>query len=397
MTKRGGSAQAKRAGGRKAGEGPAIHAVILAGGAGERFWPASRRARPKPFLRVVGGKTLLETTLDRARGFAEPDRIWIVCGNEHAKAMRDESGLRPSRVLVEPRRRNTAMAVAWAAVRIAAEDPDAVMAVLSADHHIPDSRAFGRAIETAAKAAHDVGVLVTLGVRPSRPEIGYGYIHQGDVASAEHPSLHTVRRFVEKPDAERARRFLTLGDYLWNAGVFIWSARTLLDEIQKHAPDLHRALAPLRKTPRGRNKAAIDASYRRAPSLPVDVAVMEKSDRVWTIPVDFAWSDVGTWESLGEELGVGQAGKANEGKSRRPSGKEQRDANGNCVLGGDVLTEDASANLVWGGDRLVALLGVDGLAVIDTDDVILVTKLDRSPDVRQLVAALKAKGRDDLT
>lgn len=392
MTKASSRARPKRSGTKSGRRGPAVHAVVLAGGAGERFWPASRRARPKPFLRVVGGQTLLDATLDRARRFADEDRIWIVCGNEHARAMRDESGLPSSRVLVEPRRRNTAMAVAWAAQRIAAEDPDAVMAVLSADHHIPDARAFARAIGASARAASDEGVLVTLGVRPTRPETGYGYIHQGGVASEAHPRLHRVRRFVEKPDAARARRFVSLGDYLWNAGVFVWSARALLDEIALHAPDLHRALAPLRKSPRGRNAKAVESAYRRAPSLPIDVAVMEKSDRVWTIPVDFAWSDVGTWESLGEELGVGKPPGA-----RRPSGTARPDAEGNCVLAGDVLVREGRGNLVWGGERLVALLGVEDLAVIDTDDVILVTKLDRSPDVRQLVAALKAKGRDDVT
>ena len=365
---------------------PAIHAVILAGGAGERFWPASRRARPKPFLRVVGGRTLLEATLDRARRFADEENVWIVCGSEHAPAMRQESGLPASRVLVEPRRRNTAMAVAWAALRIAAEDPDAVMAVLSADHHIPDARAFARAIKRCARAAAGAGVLLTLGVRPTRPDTGYGYIHQGRAVD-EYPGLHTVRRFVEKPDEARARRYLSLGDYLWNAGVFVWSAATLLDEIERHTPELHRALRPLIAQPRGRNKAAVEAAYRRAPSLPVDVAVMERSDRVWTIPVDFAWSDVGTWQSLADQLGVGAS-------SGRPSGRRR---DGNHVLAGDVLAHDAGSNLVWGGERLVALLGVEDLAVIDTEDVILVTKLDRSPDVRKIVAALKAKGRDDLT
>jgi len=371
----------------------AIHAVILAGGAGERFWPASRRERPKPFLRVVGGKTLLEATLDRARRFADPDHVWIVCGSEHASAMRVESGLAPSRVLVEPARRNTAMAVAWAAQRIVAEDPAAVMAVLSADHHIPDARAFARAIRAGARAAADCGVLVTLGVRPTRPDTGYGYIQQGAVADARHAGLFVVERFVEKPNAARARRYVERGDHLWNAGVFVWSASTLLEEIERHAAKLHRALAPLRAQPRGRNKAAVEAAYERAPSVPVDVAILEQSDRVWTIPVDFAWSDVGTWASLGDELGVGRTEKR-----RRPSGRDLPDADGNCALGADVLTQDARGNLVWGGGkRLVALLGVDGLAVIDTDDVILVTKLDRSPDVRNFVAALKAKGRDDLT
>lgn len=368
---------------------PAIHAVILAGGAGERFWPASRRHRPKPFLEVVGGRSLLDATLARARRFAGPDRVWIVCGNEHARAVRDESGLASGRVLVEPQRRNTAMAVAWAAARIAADDPNAVMAVLPADHHIPDSRAFAAAIRRAGRAADRAGVLVTLGVRPTRPDTGYGYIQVGPACGRSHPGLHEVRRFVEKPSLSRARGYLRGGRYLWNAGVFVWRAQTILEEIESHAPKLHRALGPLRRSPKGRARAAIEAAYERAPSLPVDVAILEKSARVWTLPVEFAWSDVGTWDSLADELGVGKSAKAGD--------NARRDADGNCVIAGDVLLEGARTNLVWGGKRLVAMLGVEGLAVIDTDDVILITKLGQGSDVRRLVKALKAGGRDELT
>lgn len=378
-------------------QAPAVHAVVIAGGAGERFWPASRRHRPKPFLRVVGGRTLLEVTLERARRFARGDRVWIVCGHEHAKAMRSESGLPQSRVLVEPDRRNTAMAIAWAAERIAAEDPEAVMVVLSADHHIPDSKAFAKVIARAAAAAEQARVLVTLGVRPTRPDIGYGYIQLGSEASEEHPGLHAVKRFVEKPDAATARRYLKSGQYLWNAGIFIWRVDTLLEEIAAHAPDLHRALSPLRKQPKGRNREAVEKTYKRAPSLPIDVAVMEKSRRVWTIPVEFDWSDVGTWSSLADELGVGKAMKQPAGKAKQASRGARGDELGNRVLAGDVVAEDARSNLVWGGKRLVALLGVEDLAIVDTDDVILITKLSRSSDVRRIVDGLKKSGRKRLT
>lgn len=365
---------------------PALHAVIMAGGAGERFWPASRTRRPKPFLEVVGGRSLLAATVARARRFADPDHVWIVCGHEHAASMRRESGLPASRVLVEPRRRNTAMAVAWASLRIQAEDPEAVVAVLSADHHVPDDRAFARAIRRSARAAAGASVLVTLGVVPTRPETGYGYIQEGEAAGRRYPGLRVVRRFVEKPDAARARRYLAAGTYRWNAGVFVWSARTLMEEIEACAPDLHRALGPLIRSPRGRNRQAVEAAYRAAPSVPVDVAVMERSRRVWTLPVDFAWTDVGTWSSLAQELGVGHPARGDE--IRR---------SGNRVIAGDVMVQDARNNLVWGGERLVALLGVEDLAVIDTRDVILVTKLDRSPDVRKIVARVKRDGRSGLT
>jgi mannose-1-phosphate guanylyltransferase/mannose-6-phosphate isomerase len=363
-------------------ESPPLHAVILAGGAGERFWPASRSARPKQLLRVLGGQTLLGATLERARRFAREDRIWIVCGAEHARAVRRETGLPASRVLVEPRRRNTAMAVALAAHRVIRVDPDAVMAVLPSDHHIPDAAALARDVRAAARAASAAEVLVTLGVAPTRPETGYGYIQVGAPAKG-FPGLRGVRRFVEKPDARTARRYVKRGDYRWNAGIFVWKARVFLDELDRHAPDVHRALEPLRR-PGGHTRRALEAAFRRAPSRSVDVAVLERSERVWTLPVRFAWSDVGTWASLAEELGVGR------GRGRA------KDA-GNRVLGGKALFEDARGNLVWAGDRLVALLGVEDLVVVDTEDVIFVTKLDGRSDVRRLVAKLRDGGRGELT
>ena len=384
--------------GKGAGPARSLHAVILAGGAGERFWPASRRKRPKPLMRVVGGTSLLEATLDRARRFAPEGCIWIVCGKEHAKAIREESGLPARRILVEPSRRNTAMAVAWSALRIEAEDPGAVMAILSADHHVPDARGFASAISRCARAASSAGVLLTLGVKPTRPDTGYGYIQQGKAAGEGHRGLYRVRRFVEKPDAKRAERYLVSGQYLWNAGVFVFRAATMLAEVEACAPSLHRCLAPIRRQPKGRNTAAVEAAYRRAPSLPIDVAVMERSSKVWTLPVDFAWSDVGTWSSLGEQLGLENQPAAVGSRGRNKISAANADPKlRNRVLSGDVLSEDSSSNLVWGGDRLIALLGVDGLAVIDTDDALLIARLDRSDEVRKLVAALAKKGRRDLT
>ena len=352
--------------------------VVLAGGAGERFWPRSRRQRPKPFLEVVDGKSLLEATLERARRITAPDRIWIVCGREHAAALRRHAGLPASRVLVEPMRRNTAMAVGWAAARLSAIDPEAVLVTLSADHRVPDAAAFARACLRGAAAAAKAGVLVTLGIRPTRPETGYGYIQLGPVAGPGFPGLHRVRRFVEKPDLGRARRFLRQGGFLWNAGIFIWTARAILEEIEACAPDVAAALAPLRAAKRGMPPPRVlAAAYRKAPSKAIDVAVMEKSRRVWTLPVSLRWSDVGTWASLACEFGLA--------------------AGGNVALGGPALFEESEGNLVWSEKRLIALFGVEGLVVVDAGDVLLVARLSRSGDLRRLVEALRARGREDLT
>jgi mannose-1-phosphate guanylyltransferase len=355
-----------------------IHAVVLAGGAGTRFWPLSRRARPKPLLAIGGRETLLSATLARARRFAGPDRVWLVCGAEHAGAMRTAAGLPARRVLVEPRMRNTAAAVALSARRIAAEDPDAVLAVLPADHRVPDAAAFAAAIRRAAAAAVAADVLVTLGVRPSRAETGYGYIRVGRPAGRAHPGLHAVLRFVEKPDRARAQRYWRSGRYLWNAGVFVWKARVILDEMAACAPDVARALRPLAEAVPGARgwREAVERAYRRVPALPVDKAVLERSRRVWCLPVDFRWSDVGTWQSLASEVGV--------------RGNVSR------VMDGFALLCDSEGNLVYARSRPVVLLGVEGLAVIDAGDAVLVADLERSPEVRQVVSLLRRRGRADL-
>jgi mannose-1-phosphate guanylyltransferase len=351
--------------------------VILAGGAGERFWPASRAAVPKPFLRVLGNRTLLDATAARAQRVATRARVWVVCGEEHERAIRRATRLPRERVLVEPERRNTAAAVAFAALRIAARDPDAVMLVLPADHYIPDVRAFAEAARTAADAAHAARVLVTIGVTPTRPETGYGYIQRGAEVGPAHPGLYRVKRFVEKPDSVRAQRYLRRGGFFWNAGIFVWSAREILAEIARYMPELDAAFAPLRGA-RGPSRAAVRRAYRSAPSAPIDTGVMERSRRVWTLPATWHWSDVGTWESLANELGVAP------GQSRR--------------VAGELAFDDRGGNLVWGQPgRPVALLGIEGVAVVDTGDALLVARLDRSNEVRAVVNALKAQRRSDVT
>jgi mannose-1-phosphate guanylyltransferase/mannose-6-phosphate isomerase len=357
--------------------GDSLHAVIIAGGAGERFWPASRQALPKPLLRFIGGRSLLEAALSRARRFADVERTWVVCGREHAKAIRAQTGLPASRILVEPMRRNTAMAVAYAAERIRSLDPNAVMVTLPADHVIPDERAFRAAIRKAGRAARDFEVLVTLGVKPKSPATGLGYIQRGRAVGPTVPGLHRTRRFVEKPELKTARRYFRSGNYLWNAGIFVWPVRTILEEIETFAPKIHRALSPLRKRGRRPTADALLRIYRRAPSVSIDVAVLEHSRRVWTLPVDFHWSDVGTWASLAEELGV------RPGRSK--------------TVNGDLVECESEANLVWSQGRTIALLGVEGLAVIDTPDALLVARLDQSSGMRKVVAKLKASGRADIT
>jgi mannose-1-phosphate guanylyltransferase/mannose-6-phosphate isomerase len=291
--------------------------------------------------------------------------------------MRRAAGLRPDRVLAEPCGRNTAPAVALAAARIAAEAPDAVLTVLSADARIPDAAAFAASVRQAAAGAA-AGALVMLGVRPTRPETGYGYIRIGRPAGPGFPGLHRVARFVEKPSRARAERYLARGGFLWNAGIFVWTARSILEEIERHAPRLARALAPVRRAAlQGRGLGrALARAWPRLPAEPIDTAVLERSRRVWCLPVEWHWSDVGTWASLAEELGV------NGAASR--------------VIEGSAWLCDAPGNLVRAHDRPIVLLGVEGLAVIDSGDALLVTKLERSGAVRDVVKRLRKEGRIDL-
>ncbi len=357
-----------------------VHAVVLAGGAGTRFWPLSREARPKPLLRVAGEGSLLAEAVARARRVADPGCVWLVCGRDHAEAVRREAGLPPSRTLVEPRMRNTAAAVGLAAARIASTAPEAVMVVLPADHRVPRAAEFARAVRSAVRAASREPVLVTLGVRPTRPETGYGYIRLGDAVGSAHPGLFAVERFVEKPDLPTALTFLASGSHLWNSGMFVWSVRTLLSELAQHAPAIARALLPVAALPaRARAadvEAAIAAAYGRVPKAPIDTALLERSGRVWCLPVDFRWSDVGTWASLAQEVGVS--------------------AGGSSVISGTAWTYDAPGNLIAGGDRPIVLLGVRGLAVIDAGDALLVADLTRSGEVRDVVASLRRRGRRQL-
>jgi mannose-1-phosphate guanylyltransferase len=313
----------------------------------------------------------------RARRFAAPGDVWLVCGAGHAAAMRREAGLPAGRVLVEPTPRNTAPAIALAAARIAADDPEAVLAVLSADHRIPDAAAFAASIRRAARAAAS-GALVTLGVAPTRPETGYGYLRLGPPVGPAFPGLHRVARFVEKPDRRRAERYLERGGFLWNAGIFVWTARSILEEIERCAPALAEGLAPVRRAAARRRglARALARSWPRLPAEPIDTAVLERSRRVWCLPVTWRWSDVGTWRSLAEALGV------NGARSH--------------ALAGETLFFDAPGNLVRAHERPIVLLGVEGLAVIDAGDALLVASLERSGAVRDVVARLREKDLSEL-
>jgi len=355
--------------------------VIMAGGSGTRFWPASRKRLPKQFLKITGPQTMLEETLERvSRAVDTADATYVVVNKLHEQLTRELTEGKGCRVLVEPVGRNTAACIGLAALHINRVDPDVPILVLPSDHYIGKPNEFAAVLRAAGHAARGQAI-VTIGATPSRPETGYGYIEVGDLIEAdfERPAF-TIKRFVEKPDAETARRYVSSGKFLWNCGVFGFTARTMLAEIKACKPDLYAGLERIGNaigTPG--YKSVLDEVYPELESISIDYAVMEETRLPLIVfPGDFGWSDVGSWQSV-YELG---SGAYDESRNR---------------ISGEGLAVEAHGNLVHSGSgRLIALLGVEGLVVIDTPDALLITLLERSQDVKLLPELLKGDGRDDL-
>jgi len=351
--------------------------VILSGGAGTRLWPLSRKLLPKQFLPLLAQRTMIQETVLRLAGLPDCGAPLLVAGDEHrflaAEQMR-EIGARPARILLEPAGRNTAPAIAAAALLAVAEDPKALLLVLPSDHAIRDLAAFNAAVALARRAA-EAGLLVTFGMRPSAPETGFGYIEAG-APLAGLPGARAIRRFVEKPDEATARRFLAAGSFLWNSGMFLFGAARFLEELGAHRPAI---LEAVRRAVAG---AARDldflrleaAAFAAAPAEPVDVAVMEKTRSGAVIECELGWSDVGSFATLWA-LG-------------------EKDAQGN-VAQGDVLLSGASGCYVRADGRMVAVLGAADLVIVETGDALLVATRSRAQEVKDVVARLEKEKRSE--
>jgi mannose-1-phosphate guanylyltransferase len=360
-----------------------IYAVIMAGGAGTRFWPASRRAMPKQLLALASdaNESLLGATARRLAPLIAPERVYVVTGGHLKEATaKAVPGVPDGQILAEPAPRNTAPCVAWALVTLLRQDPEAMLAVLPSDHFIADEPAFLRAVEKALDVARD-DYLVTIGVVPTRPETGYGYIEVGESlsapsASTESPGASVAARFVEKPDRARAEAFLSGGKHLWNAGMFFFRGQAMARAFEKHMPDVWQgALAIDAAARRGEEAEALARVFPGLASISIDNGIMEKADRVAVVPGDFGWNDVGSWESAWE-----LALKDGEGNAL-PAGSIQVDARGNFVC--DRTT--------GGSKRLYALVGVSDLVLVETDDAVLLIPRDRAQDVRSVVEELKSR------
>jgi mannose-1-phosphate guanylyltransferase len=346
---------------------PARFAVIMAGGAGTRFWPLSRAARPKQFLRLAGRGTMLQETARRLHGVVPRSRVLVVAPPAYTRLVRAQlPWLAAENLVIEPAPRGTAACLALVAAEVARRHPQAALAVLAADHAIDDVAALRTCLRRAYDVAGD-GWLVTFGIPPTGPETGYGYVRLGAPLDRRRPRVARALRFVEKPDGRRARRFVADGSYRWNSGMFAWRVDAFRAELARHAP----AVAAAAEAVIAGRGAAARRAYARLASAPVDVAVLERARRIAVVDATFDWSDVGSWAAMAALWGT--------------------DGDGNAQRGAALLL-DCQRTTVHAGSRLVAVLGAEDLVVVDTPDALLVCPRQRAQDVRAVVRALGRGG-----
>lgn len=349
------------------------YAVIMAGGTGSRFWPLSRAERPKQVLPLGPTKEpLVAATVRRIAGIVPPERVLVVTSARLVDAIAEALPDVPrENILLEPVGRNTAPCVGWAAARVARIDPAATLLVLPSDHHIEDEAAFDAVLRSALAAAAG-GELVTVGLTPTRPDTGFGYIEVGAPLDGD---ACRVARFVEKPDLARAEAFVSSGKFLWNSGMFFFRADAVLAAIAAHLPDLAEGLRGFDEAAlEGREDDVVRATFGTLPNVSIDHGVMEKAEHVAVVPGSFGWSDLGTWITAWELA--------------------QKDPDGNALPApADAVVVDAARNLAFTKPgKLVALIGVDDLVIVDTEDALLVMPRARAQEVRAIVDALKARG-----
>lgn len=349
------------------------YCVIMCGGVGSRFWPFSRADRPKQFLDFLGtGRSLLQMTVDRIRPLVDPERIILVTNAAYVDLIREQlPEINPANILAEPARRNTAPCICWAACHIAATDPDATIVTLPADHLILREEEFRSRVAEGFDFVNTRGGLLTLGIVPRSPNTGYGYIQFGDAVSG-HPGVRRVLAFTEKPNLELAKAFVESGEFYWNAGMFIWRAKDILDAFATHAPgiwNLFNEGEGLFGTPE--ETSFVEKIYPEAESISVDYAIMEKSDNVYVMAADIGWSDLGTWDALHKTA--------------------PRNRDGNVTVNSRVVTEDCHDCLfAVEGDRVVVAAGLDNFVVAMTDRALLICPLDREQEIRKAVNTVGA-------
>jgi len=358
-----------------------FHPVILAGGRGTRFWPLSRKRLAKQVLALDGDSTMIQQTVARLAPLSREKNLWIITNHDLRPVIASQlPGLRHEQILAEPAARNTAPAIGLAAFLIEREDPNAIIGMFPSDHVIGNERRFRKDLEKALKIAGAGDNIVVMGVKPTRPETGYGYIETGEKAHG----IFRVRRFTEKPNAEKAREFLETGNYLWNSGMFIWGARTLANAMREHLPETAPYLEEIAASFGTRKfEGTFKKLYPKCENISVDYAVLEprsakgeRKSNLFCIPADFGWNDLGSWAALYEHSINGDAL--------------------NVVRAEKSYTLEASGNFVHAPKKFVAVVGVKNLVVVDTDDALLITTREHSQDVGKIVKHLDEKKLEKL-
>jgi mannose-1-phosphate guanylyltransferase len=348
------------------------NALIMAGGSGTRLWPLSRQLRPKQALRLVGDRTMFQLAVERLAPLFSPEQIYVVTAQDQVGALlRQAPHLPGGNFIVEPLPRGTAPAIGLAALMLRRTDPEATMAVLTADHYIADAQAFRSTLAAAYQLAQR-GHLVTLGITPSFASTGFGYIERGELLGEfeAHPAYH-VQAFREKPDHATAERFLASGQHTWNSGMFIWRVDRILAEFERQMPHFYAQLMRIDAAlGSDREHAALAYEWPRVAAQTIDYGIMEDAQDVAVLPASIGWSDIGSWATLLDIL--------------------PGDEHGNVVIDAELLEVDTGHTLVYGNNRLVATIGLNDLVIVDTDDVLLICPSERAQDVRQLVDKLRA-------
>ena len=352
-----------------------LYAVIMAGGVGSRFWPRSKEKKPKQLIRIFGENTMIQDTVKRLEGLVDNDKIYVITNKIQKMRVKEQLPQIPAENIVdEPFGKNTAACIGLAAVIIKKRDKDAVMITLPADHLIKDDAEFRNCLASAAKFAELSKGLVTIGITPTRPETGYGYIQFDENAAGT--NIYKVLTFAEKPNIETARQFLQAGDFLWNSGIFIWRADVILEEMKNYLPDLHEGLEKIEESVGTSDfERQLVYVYGQLKSISIDYGVMEKSEKVYLTKADFYWNDVGNWEAVYEI--------------------SEKNEDGNVMVG-DVYTEKVFNSYLFSPRKFTAVIGVENLIIINTNDSLLICHRNNAQDVRQVVDHLKMNKRTEL-
>ncbi len=347
-----------------------VYPVLLAGGSGTRLWPLSRERHPKQLVKFIGKDSLVQSTVKRLTSLLDMENLRIVCGKEYvheiARHMEEINISADEKIIAEPCGRNTAPAILLAMLHILRKEADAVLCIFPADHVIRDRNAFQEKLRSAVKVA-EMGHIVTFGIKPHYPETGYGYIEgAGEIGDG----ALSVKRFVEKPDLETAKKYVAAGNFFWNSGMFTFKASVMAQELSVHQPELLKKMTQLPF----QGTSPSQKEYALLPNISIDYAIMEKTDKAAVLPSDFGWSDIGSWKSLYDFI--------------------PKDTNGN-VIDGDVVSKETRNCLIMGHERLIATSGIKNMVVVETPDAVFVSDMENSRDVKSIVEKLKEKGRTE--